>query len=251
MTYAPPIVADLQWVIEYWPDLVETRLPGTARPWRQPELSPEQRAERDHAARLERQERSELAWGETPAPVDVAVLDLLGEILWQADDIAGTIADAIMCPRLAPPSTALADATPYLDFAARHYRDAWLTLDDAHEIERAARRMVDAVARALCLVYDGQKLDVVCPWCEGRTEAAPVGGELTWRVRQLPGDLVAIVCSGICEPPSKDVGTWWRGRPCWPVSEWDWLAKQVRAKAGPVSERQYARVEYGLLSGRA
>lgn len=228
MTHAPPIVADLRWVIEYWPDLVEQRLPGTARPWRQPELTPDQRAERDHAARLERQERSELAWGETPAPVDVAVLDLLASLLCDADTVHGYVAYWTGLERLDPPSSAFADARPYLAYAVDHL--AAIPGDNPvhHEIAHLARAMVGQVAHALCLVYDGQKLDVVCPWCEGRTELAPVGGERTWRVRELPGDLVAIVCeSGTCEPPSRDVGTWWRGRPCWPVAEWDWLAKRV------------------------
>lgn len=222
---ASRIVADLEFVIAYWPDLVEQRLPGTARPWRQPELSPEARAELDHQARLERADRSPDAWGETPAPVDVGVLDLMADIVWDADEAAGLVADAIMCPRLPPPSTAYADPRPWLDFAARHVGDAAVDFS----VDSLARGMVDAIARALCLVYDGQRLDVICPWCEGRTEAAPVGGARTWRVRQLPGDLVAIVCEGACEPPSKSVGTWWRGQPCWPVSEWDWLAKQVTA----------------------
>ncbi|MGH3382675.1 MAG: hypothetical protein ACRDP6_48900 [Actinoallomurus sp.] len=220
------IVTDLEFVVAYWPDLTESRLPGTARPWRQPELTPDQRAELDHAARLERAERSEDAWGETPAPVDVSVLDLMADVVWDADEAAGLVADAIMCPRLAPPPTAYSDAREWLDFAARH---AGEVLDGGrlNAVAWLARGMVDAIARALCLVYDGQRLAVICPWCQGRTEAAPVGGAKTWRVRQLPGDLVAIVCEGTCEPPSKSVGTWWRGQPCWPVSEWDWLAKQV------------------------
>lgn len=228
MTLTAHVIADLEWVAAYWPDLTEARLPGTARPWRQPDLTPERRAELDHEARLERADRSEDAWGETPAPVDVAVLDLMADIVWDADEAAGIVADEIMCPRLPPPTTAYTDPRPWLDFAARHYDEAggmYLHVD----VARLARGMVDAIARALCLVYDGQRLDVICPWCEGRTEAAPVGGAKTWRVRQLPGDLVAIVCEGACEPPSKSVGTWWRGQPCWPVSEWDWLAKQVTA----------------------
>lgn len=222
-----PTVTDLRWVAEYWPDLVEQRLPGTARPWRQPELSPEQRAERDHAARIERLERTGLAPGESPAPVDVAVLDLLASLLCDADLAHEHVAQSAGIDRLAPPSSAFADARPYLAYAAEHLP---AVVDDLvrQAVAQIARRMVDQVAHALCLVYDGQRLDVICPWCAGRTEAAPVGGEKTWRVRELPGTLVAIVCeSGLCEPPSRDVGTWWRGRPCWPVSEWDWLAKRV------------------------
>lgn len=220
------IVADLEWLIAYWPDLVVARLPGTARPWRQPQLTPERRAELDAQARIERAERSDVALGESPAPVDVAILDVMAGVLWDAADIAEQATGAAGVERLEPPSTAYADARPYLECAVKMLPAVpWV----ADEVAATARLMVGAVAHALCLVYDGQSLDVVCPWCGGRTEVAPAGGARTWRVRQLPGDLVAIVCGGLCEPPSKDVGTWWRGRPCWPVAEWDWLAKRVTA----------------------
>jgi hypothetical protein len=232
VTLSQHVITDLEWVIAYWPDLTESRLPGTARPWRQPELTPDQRAERDHAARIERDERAGFALGESPAPVDVGVLDLLASLLWDADTIHEHVAQAAGIERLAPPSTAFADARPYLAYAAKHlpYVDDAAVLD---VIAGYANGMKQDIARALCLVYDGQRLDVECPWCEGRTELAPVGGEKTWRVRELPGGLVAIVCeSGTCEPESRFVGTWWRGKPCWPVSEWDWLAKQVTSNEG-------------------
>jgi hypothetical protein len=230
LTLTSHVIADLEWVIAYWPDLVEQRMPGTARPWRQPELSPEQRAERDHAARLELAERSEDAWGETPAPVDVGVLDLLASLLMDADILHEHVAQAAGVERLDPPTTAFADARPYLAYAVK-----WLPAVPGDEpaldvVAGIARGMKQDIARTLCLVYDGQRLDVICIWCEGRTELAPVGGEKTWRVRELPGGLVAIVCeSGTCEPESKSVGTWWRGKPCWPTSEWTWLAQQVTA----------------------
>jgi len=230
VTLTAHVIADLEWVIAYWPDLTESRLPGTARPWRQPELSPEQRAERNYAARIERDERSQDAWGETPAPVDVGVLDLLASLLWDADMIHEHVAQSAGVERLAPPSTAFADARPYLAYAAKNLSAVPLDAPELDVIADLARGMKQEIARALCLVYDGQRLDVICTWCEGRTELAPVGGEKTWRVRELPGQLIAIVCeSGTCEPPTADVGTWWRSRPCWPVNEWDWLAKQVTA----------------------
>jgi hypothetical protein len=230
VTLTSHVIADLEWVIAYWPDLTEARLPGTARPWRQPELTPDQRAERDHQARIERAERADWALGESPAPVDVGVLDLLASLVWDADTIAERVSWEAGIEPLAPPSSAFADARPYLAFAVKHL-PAITSADPEvmHEVARMARGMVQQIARALCLVYDGQRLDVVCPWCQGRTELAPVGGAKTWRVRQLPGDLVAIVCEGVCEPPARDVGTWWRRMPCWPVHDWDWLAKQVAA----------------------
>jgi hypothetical protein len=230
VTLTSHVITDLEWVIAYWPDLTESRLPGTARPWRQPELSPEQRAERDHAARLERDERGAWALGESPAPVDVGVLDLLASLLMDADIAHDHVSRGAGLERLDPPSSAFADARPYLEYTAKHLPAVPDDDPIVLEVARLARAMVDQIARALCLVYDGQRLDVECPWCEGRTELAPVGGEKTWRVRELPGGLVAIVCeSGTCEPPSADVGTWYRGRPCWPTWDWEWLAKRLTA----------------------
>lgn len=34
-------IADLRWVVAYWPDLHDLRRQGTPTPWRQSQLSPE------------------------------------------------------------------------------------------------------------------------------------------------------------------------------------------------------------------
>ncbi|GAA3441047.1 hypothetical protein [Planomonospora venezuelensis] len=209
------VVADLEWVIEYWPDLVEARIPGTRRPWRQPTLSPEARAARDAQARVERFERTTLSLGESPAPVDVAILSTALDILVAADDLAAMVAEHASLPVLPPPGMGELDAWPYLAYAAAH-----LTEELVEHAAPIARWMVDQTARALCLVYDGQTLDVECPWCH------EVG---VWRVRELPGGLVAIVCHGVCEPPAREVGTWWGGQPVWPIQDWERLARHVQA----------------------
>jgi hypothetical protein len=210
---------DLKWVIEYWPDLAEARLPGTPRPWRRPDVTAEQRAEREAAARLERSERSELALGESPAPVDVGVLDLMTDVLWDAYELTEAIGATID-----PPSTAYADPRPYL-------RHVVVRLDEdlAERAEPIARRMVDRVARVLAMVYDGQELTMECPWCRGVTPEHPAGGARTWRVRAMPGGLIGIVCENVCEPPMREVGTWWGGRPVWPMQDWERLARLVQA----------------------
>lgn len=226
MTLAERAAADLRLVATYWPGLAETRIPGTPPPYQQPAITPERRAELDHEARIERQERDGLAPGEHPDAVRVEVLDLMGKLLVDAYALAEEVALASWCPPPAPPSTAFVDPSPWLDFTARN-------LDGIDEqfagvlpyVAETARQMLAEVSRSLCLMHDGQRLKTVCPWCGGG-----LVGEPTWVVRQLPGDEVAIVCeSGICEPPTRDVGTWWRGRPCWPMREWDWLAKRVTA----------------------
>lgn len=223
------VVADLDWVHAYWPDLTAARLPlTTPRPWRQAELSKQVRAERDAQARAERFDRTELSFGESPAPVDVNVLTTALDLLVYADDLAAALAAPAMCPPLPSPARGDLDARPYLHYAAARLHE----LRDESLAEWAApyaRWMYDQAAAALAMVYDGQVLDVICPWCDGRTPEAPVGGARTWRVVTLPGDQIAIVCSGACEPPAKLVGTWWYGQPCWPISEWERLAKHVRA----------------------
>ncbi|MFB4265332.1 hypothetical protein [Nonomuraea sp. GTA35] len=222
MSYVQLIVEDLQWVAAYWEDLTEARLPGTARPWRHHDLTTDQQQERDRQAWEERLERSTEAPGEHPAPLDLGILDTMLDVLVRADDLAADIARHAGIPTLPPPRLGQTDARPYLDFAAKH-----LTDDLAQHAAPIARTMVAQTAHALALVFDGQKLDVECPWCRGVTPDMPAGGARTWRVRELPGNLIAIVCENVCEPPSKDVGTWWRGAPVWPLSEWDWLAKRV------------------------
>ncbi|MEV0830089.1 hypothetical protein [Nonomuraea rubra] len=49
------------------------------------------------------------------------------------------------------------------------------------------RAMVATTARAFALLFDGQALDVVCPWCRGVTPETPAGGARTRRVRDLFG----------------------------------------------------------------
>lgn len=217
--------ADLEWVAEYWPDLLQARLPlATARPRRPNSLPPTLRAVRDAEARLERLERSGLAPGQSPAPVDVDVLQTALDLLVQADDLAAAVAEHTGLPALAPPRFGELDARPYLRYAAEHLPESL-----AEWAAPITRRMVEHVADVLGMTYDGQTLAIVCPWCRGVTPETPAGGAHTWRVRILPGDQVAIVCeSGTCEPPLREVGTWWRGRPCWRMEEWERLARLVQ-----------------------
>lgn len=224
MSYVQLVVEDLQWVAAYWEDLTDSRLPGSPRPWRHQHLTSDQQLERDRQAWQERLDRSSLAPGEHPAPLDLGILDTMLDVLVRADDLAAAVALHAGVQPLNPPRLAETDARPYLEFAAKHLSD-----DFTFYAAPIARTMVVQTAHALALTYDGQRLDVECPWCRGITPETPAGGARTWRVRELPGNMVAIVCENVCEPPSKDIGTWWRGNPVWPLSEWDWLAKRVQA----------------------
>ncbi|WP_219512787.1 hypothetical protein [Nonomuraea ceibae] len=233
----------------YWPDLHSQRLLGTPAPFRRPRLTADERDARDHEAWLERLDRTADAIGVSPAPVRVPVLDLITDLLVDIVHLADELGLVLMCPVLPPPSTGLADARPWLVYALARLAEPAVTHELALWAYVRTRAMVATIARALALVYDGQALDVVCPWCRGVTPETPAGGGTTWRVRDLLSrhdcvhgepdrrfchqcpQQIAIVCENACEPPSKDVGTWWRGCPCWPLYEWDWLAKRVRDRS--------------------
>ncbi|MEU4234167.1 hypothetical protein AB0F17_58675 [Nonomuraea sp. NPDC026600] len=226
------VVETLDWLIEYWPDLVEARLPmATKRPWQTPApLDAEGRELRDAAAYLDRYFRNPLGVRESPAPLDVNVLQTILDVLVHADDLAAELAE---WGQLAPPGVGDLDARPYLRFARARLVDEHDDLGEpgpwSEWAEPIVWRMYESVARSLAMLYTGQTIRLLCPWCDGRTPETPVGGAYTWRVVTLPGNQIAIVCHGICEPPPREVGTWWGGQPCWPISEWERLARYVRA----------------------
>src|SRR5256885_1960399 len=97
-------INDLALVIEYWPGLADTRLPDVRRPHREPTITPEARAELDHQARIERAERIDIAPGEHIDAVRPEVLDMMGELLIAADELAELVAPLVWCPKLPPPS---------------------------------------------------------------------------------------------------------------------------------------------------
>lgn len=248
MTLVARAVADLQLVAEWWSGLTELRDPTAFAPRPASLLSPVARAERDHQARLERIERIDIMPGEHRDAARAAILDLLVEIMGQAWDLAETVACVLDLPTPRPPRSWFDDPSEYLALTIRDLRAAHAVDDRTGPwVAGQARRMLTEISRALCLTYTDQTLDVRCPWCQ--TEKA-------WRVRDLLAALdcrhghtdralcarcdqqVAIVCeSGICEPPMGRVGTWWHGRPAWPVDQWGWLAKLLTA----ADDRENAR----------
>lgn len=226
--------------------LAATLVPGTHKPYRAPTISPEQRAERDRDARLERLERVGIAPGETPAPVDLDVADLLVETLTTVDELCDRACIAANEPAPPAASSAFADPAPFLDALLRTLPAA--VLEDvalALDVERACDSLVYRTHALLGLLGDGQVLAALCPWCGGRTATAPVGGAKTLRVRaQLPAGKRSVagvdpadvtwyvVCEGECAPPEADCGTWLRGRPAWPLGrEGQWLADRLERAA--------------------
>jgi len=222
------VIQNLEWVIEYWPDLVESRLPMTTKPPRQTrEINGEEKELLDAQARIDRYFRTHLAWGESPAPVDVDILQTLLDVLVLADDLAAELGPPAMCPILAPPGPGVLDARPWLRYSLARLHElpddwcewAWPT------VERIYRRTAGALAE----IYHGQTVRVICPWCKGRTAEQPTGGAHTWRVELLPNNEIGIICHGInCDPPADVVSTWLWGKPCWPITTWQRLAHHAR-----------------------
>ncbi|GIH29075.1 hypothetical protein Aph01nite_73850 [Acrocarpospora phusangensis] len=225
---ADRLAAELDALTVLWPAIVEARVPGSARRTRAVELSVQAREELDWLARMERHERADVAPGEAPVPIELDIVDLMTDVLADAVMLYDAVAEAAgVAEPLPPPSSGLADPRPYLGAAAfRLDRVDRQTLAWAAPILRG---LTARVARALALADDGQVVAAVCPWCHGLSPQSPTGGGYTWKVHALPGDQIAILCWGLCEPPLRDVGTWWRGKPCWPMQQWAWLARQAAA----------------------
>lgn len=217
--------------------LAANLLPGTHRPYR-PELSADKKSELAAIARLKVRNDARsgmlVPLGETPAPADLEILDLLVEII-------ETVATFSLLPA---PRSSLDDPRPHMR-SIRRQLDA-RTLIVTGSLEDACETLIDRAHKVLGLVGDGQLLHAVCPWCSGITATHPEGGQRTLRIRAKlppgkksmvtvhPADVRwLVVCeSGSCAPESKDCGTWWRGQPAWDLrTEADWLAKRLEREA--------------------
>lgn len=245
------VVEDLDYLIGSWPALVTLSTPGSTkrRPVGRHEISDAQRAHRAVLAMQERIEDRKRAkelgcvpvppTGPIPAPAALGVLDLLARFVMVASDVAETVADTAGVDRPPQVESSWTDPRPYLQLAR-----AWLTVADDVDsrtvpwVGLQLRPLADQVATQLGEVHDGQLLDALCPWCRGRTERRPNGGERTLvvyargsRLEQAEGqrkDGPVIVCRGVnCEPPEQSCGTRIGSHPAWPEREWEWLAKQL------------------------
>lgn len=219
-------ITDLTEVAALVPFLALLRDPGVRRPWREVHVDAYRRAELDDEARQELADRNADAPGEHQDAARADVLDVLSGVLWRAEMLAWHLSLAAWCPVL-PDSPGDGDPRPYLTRAAATLPAAAAGWENGKDIaywaaDAAAELRAD-LAAALALNVDGHTVKATCPWCQGG-----LAGSYSWRVRVLPGGEVAIVCeSGVCQPPSKDVTTWWGGTPVWPFRDWPWLARRI------------------------
>ena len=247
------IAEDTRYLIDSWRPLVELGVPGTRqrrlmRPRRPSEEMAEQAA-REHAEDTAERRKAGYVPGprRLPAPAPLHLLDLLARFVSVCADVAETVAQIAGVERLDAPVSAHVDPRPYLVHAR-----AWLKVaqeaDDTTEawVAEQLHRLADAVAAHLGELADGQVLEALCPWCGGRSEKRPTGGDLTLTVyargpraateppaETKPGEKAKerppmIVCRGTnCAPPDGECGNRIGGLPAWPDREWDWLAARL------------------------
>lgn len=254
------VLEQIDYLEEAWPQLVTL---GVAASTRRHHLPSRRRRSREaieraqRTAQLEAAERRRPGWvpalSHPSAPVDVTMLDLLTRVVEVAENLAEVVTQTAGVDRPRHVESALEDPRPRLRTAR-----AWLTAAqevNADIVPWAGRQLLPVVreaAEALGEIVDGQLLDALCPWCGGRTERRPMGGERTLVVqagpmavttqqsgqsRPEPGEVgwPRIVCHGLnCTPPASACGAQVDGQPAWPEREWDWLAKQLN----PVRQAQ-------------
>lgn len=239
------LLTELQTTVDM---LAANLLPGTTRPWRAPQIGAEKRAELDRQAREDRLHIAQqgdlpahlrgqgvvIPPGESPAPYDLDIADLLSTVLMDADMLSDRACLATMRPLDPPASSAFADPRRHLTLLAQLVEVLALVDPDLlEEIAGWAQQQIRDAAPALGLISDGQLLDALCPWCGGATGAHPTGGAKTLRVRTLPTGRPVVVCEGgRCEPEPADCGIAWRGLPAWDLeNEGAWLADRIARTA--------------------
>lgn len=259
------VLEQIDYLEEAWPQLVTLGIGASTTRRRLPagRRRSDAALERvDREARIEAEERSQPGWvpaiSHPSVPVDVTMLDLLAMLVSVAEDLAATVTQTAGVERPSHATSAVEDPRPYLRTAR-----AWLTAAqeaDDRTVPWATGELtpvVRAAATALGEIVDGQVLDALCPWCGGRTERHPMGGQRTLVVdagptavttqqpapEPRPGDVgwPRIVCHGLnCTPPASACGAQVHGQPAWPEREWDWLAKQLDPADTPSTARMLA-----------
>ncbi|MCW2089481.1 UNVERIFIED_ORG: hypothetical protein M2328_002761 [Rhodococcus erythropolis] len=249
---------DLEYLAESWPHIVNSKIPGTARSWVE---KPQRRGVLSEAD-VDRLGKKGVP---RPLPVEVGVLDLLATIADRADDIARCLLEVLGLATAAlsnqqvqgvpwawfdaadqdvalrwiegcylPTESATRDPRPWLRTASMRLMSAdemdeltvpWV----AHQIAP----LVSTTARLLGDVRDGQVMNGICPWCDGRTRDS-LSGERTLQIHYPDPDdetdVPLVVCFGLnCNPPADSCGHRHDDRPAWPRREWDWLATVLRA----------------------
>lgn len=196
---------DAQWIINRWDDLLQYRLPGTPRPWRQ--ADPPRPGHRPTDTR---------APG-PPAPLDLDTRDLIDCILSLLRRLVTETADqtgAAPPPRSHHPHPQL------------HYLNAQHPHTTERQQERTLQRLRGIRARMTAQFsesLDGQYLRAECPSChQPGLRVRIIGPE------HHPEPVILCEHPG-CNPHTALCGKWWHGHPAWPLHEWEWLSANLTA----------------------
>jgi len=232
-------LATLQKIIDRWPDLITSRIKGTPRP-----TIPGTHLGDRGRERMNQQRRDDIANaddrapGKSIAPLHIDILDLMTKLLTDAHTLANHVMQTTGQQPLPPPISTAMSPRPYLKRIIEFLPQACADDEDMLEaITEKADLIHDEILMALGEVFDGQRLNAVCPFCMGQTSKR-LAGELTMRVRirdigtnehpNLAEFLV--VCEnpdGMCQPFAREVDTWVGTNPAWRYPRWPWLAKQL------------------------
>lgn len=227
---------DLTWVAESWEDLYELRLPGARRRAPRRPMSAAARARADELARIEKAEQGLSILGASQAPMDVAVLDTLADLLARLCELDDRLTMTAGTDDCEPPSTGYDfDAIPR---TVAHACEALPIAADVDpgaldEAEHVAAQLKTTLERALATAIDGQTLTATCAWCDGATTETPAGGKHTLTVKVVAGEPLVVCESDLCQPPADDCRTWLFGRPAWREHEWDWLSRRLDPERVP------------------
>ncbi len=216
-------IEDLNWIYTRWTDLRATMQRGTPKPWREPNLTLEQRGRLDELARTEKIERGVFTLGESPAPIHLDALDKAIDLTRTMAKLARTVA------------TELGHHAVLIKAATHRYDDPRLLIryvaanfsnvrpDVGETIQEEATRLRAGLTHHFSEIGVGQRLKADCPWCDHQS--------LHVRLIGPEGNAQPIIrCeSGVCEPDTAGCGTWHRNMPAWPFHEWEWLAKSIEA----------------------
>jgi hypothetical protein len=228
-------------------------LPGTARPYRPPHLTPEAREAADALARAERLERSDVAPGDAPDPIWSEGVELRTDLLALADAMAEQVAQTAGVDRM-PDASWDSDPVPYLRHVERWLEQAAEADGKLTEhVERKCRQYVERIDAILGQHVHGMRLPTVCPWCDKtelriRIPRAERPAPVRWWIEDGIGPMTSgayanyelnrhnaralVVCeSGTCEPGDGMVGNWYRDLPAWDfLNEGEWLVQCAKVK---------------------
>jgi hypothetical protein len=214
---------DSTWIVDRWDHLREYRLLGTRRPWRQPQQTREQRDAADQLARAEKADHPAFTLPGSPAPVHLDTVDLIHHVLKKVRHLAVAVATDLEHHKVLAVLQRHRANSPgdELDYIRRHYGRAneHVQAHATATIGRLRARMAEHFSELL----DGQMLLADCPWCHQP-------GLVVRLIGPEHSLTPVVVCEHDgCEPGESECGQWWKGRPCWPVHEWEWLAGRIES----------------------